>query len=556
MAPAVASCHACGKSGAKLLRCGRCRHVWFCNRVCQVVAASQGHSGANCRAADNAPTAHKAADAEAAPRLPAAAGPSTTEPVSDTSTMAPAVASCHACGKSGAKLLRCGRCRNVWFCNRECQLLARNRKELGHMGANCRPASETQQSRLPSAGFSHPSMQMDVATLFQSYCDLMGQGSAVQMSNTRIGSLAAVERCQEAATVADLIGGAAGAGRRAEADSFRTVCLLCLGQNAAAARAACSSLRAARASGDMTKLAAALVKCGDVAGEAPGEMVSAERESREQERLSGSPSYGGFDLSQAGRVSLPTTPAALSRLGLAFYEAAVGLCDAALAAAGGRGSPAADDEWRVPDLHVEARVRGSLGACLLGLREEQQRSLDLLRQAVALLRQVLRTGVGGPAAISIQQGLANRLVTLGVARSGYGSEGMAEAELCLREALALCESIGFVNLNVKTLRCLINVCGVADATVGPAEAEAFRSRLNQLLFRMGRSVETNCSICLEPLAPPTEGVAEYAAGGRGGAVGPSDSCVRVLGCDHQYHHGCITTWQRKTFKLVCPMCKK
>jgi len=31
--------------------------------------------------------------------------------------MAPAA--CHACGKSGCKLLRCGRCRVVWFCNRE-----------------------------------------------------------------------------------------------------------------------------------------------------------------------------------------------------------------------------------------------------------------------------------------------------------------------------------------------------------------------------------------------------------------------------------------------------
>jgi len=45
------SCHTCGKSGGKLLACGRCRSAWFCNRECQVVAIKeQGHTGPNCRA--------------------------------------------------------------------------------------------------------------------------------------------------------------------------------------------------------------------------------------------------------------------------------------------------------------------------------------------------------------------------------------------------------------------------------------------------------------------------------------------------------------------------
>jgi len=30
------------------------------------------------------------------------------------------------------------RCRNTWFCNRECQVVSR--KQLGHRGANCCPA--------------------------------------------------------------------------------------------------------------------------------------------------------------------------------------------------------------------------------------------------------------------------------------------------------------------------------------------------------------------------------------------------------------------------------
>jgi len=164
MAPAT--CHACGKGG-KLLRCGRCRGVWFCNRECQVVAARQGHSGANCRPADG-PPAPKVADAEVTLRVTAAAGPSITAPGVDSASLAPAAGSCHACGKSDGKLLRCGRCLGVWFCSRECQTFAR--KDLGHRGANCRPADRAQtptssaNTRSPFAAPSRPSTPIGVKT--------------------------------------------------------------------------------------------------------------------------------------------------------------------------------------------------------------------------------------------------------------------------------------------------------------------------------------------------------------------------------------------------------
>ena len=291
---------------------------------------------------------------------------------------------------------------------------------------------------------------------------------------------------------------------------------------------------------------------------APDEMVNAERESREQERLSGPPSYSGLDLSQVGRISLPTTPAALSRLGLAYNEAAVAICESALAAAGGRGSPAADDNQRVPSLRVEAIARGFLGQCLFNMGAEQQRSLELLRQAVALWRQIVRTAAPGYDTLDAQRVLAGQLSYLGVGVYYTGSDGMAEGEAYLREALVLCESLKDVVLTVTTLTYLINLCGVAHAAVGPAEAEAFRSRLNRLLVQMGRSPETSCSICLEPLAPPADCAAEGAAsgGGSGGAGGPPDSCVRVLGCSHQFHCGCLSTWQRTTSNHACPLCNK
>jgi len=241
---------------------------------------------------------------------------------------------------------------------------------------------------------SRPSKATDIASLCQRLSDLSTEGCQALKANTRIGCLAAAENAKEAASVAGLIGGAEGAGRRRTADQLLAHCLLILGNSAAAARAACSSLRAARAAGSRTLLVTTLVTCGNVANQAPGDMANAERESREQERLGGSPSYGGLDLSQEGWVSLLTNPAALARLGIAYNEAAVAICDAALTAAGGHDSPTANDEQLVPSLRVEAEARSCLASRLFNLGEEQ-RGLELVRQAVALLRLAVRKTAPG-----------------------------------------------------------------------------------------------------------------------------------------------------------------
>jgi len=524
LAPAAHSCHACGKSEGKLLRCGQCKNVWFCNRECQVVAARQGHSGANCRPADQAPT-HDVANAEVASLLRAAAGPSTTKPGVNSASLALAANSCHACGKSRPELLLCGRCRNAWFCNRECQVVAR--KELGHRGANCRSADGTKRP-LSSEG-PKMAVRVDRAKLLQSYKDLIYEASMARNAHTRVGSIAAADTFRKAASVADLIGGAEGAVLRAQADQVLSSCLVHLGDAAAAARAACSAVRAARAAGSRTSLVTALAQCGKVAGLAPGEMVIAARESRQQERRSGPPqSYGGLDLSQEGQVSLPTTVAGLSRLELTYHEAAVAICDAALAAAGNRGS----GNGSVLTLPVEAQARASLGICLHHMGEERQRSLKALLKSVELLRKEVRTAATGHATKHAQTLLANHLSSLGSILESHGSSGTVGAETCLREALALGDGLGggFADVRVtgNILRSLVNLCGEAYSKVGTAEAEAFRSRLNKLLIQMGRSPKTSCSICLEPLAPPADGAAEGAASRN--ADGPLDSCVRVLSC--------------------------
>jgi len=482
-------------------------------------------------------------------RVVDAAGPSSTEPGVNSAALAPAANSCLACGQRGGKLLLCGRCQNVWFCNRECQIVAR--KELGHKGANCSAGGALRSAS--SAAQPQPSASMDVEELSRNYLDLIDEAERAQLINTRIGYLAAVNKLKEAALLADQMGGVPRAEHSAHANQLLSSVLVRLGNKTAAAQAACSGLRAARASGNMTMLIKGLTSCGDVARNASSEMASAERESREQERLSVSPS---LDLSQEGRISLPTTPAAISRLSLAYNEAAVGTCDAALATVGGRGSPADADYRRVPSLSVEADARGCLATCLWNMDKELQRSLVLLRQAVALRRQAVRTAGPGRNTLNAQGLLADQLSNLGFLQT-LCSDGVAEAEACLREALALGEGLGDVLLTGKTLRRLVNLGCEAHAAVGPAEAEAFRSRLNQLLVQMGRSVETSCSICLEPLAPPADGAAEDAAGGGGsdGAGVGLNSCVRVLECEHQFHHGCLSTWHSASDR-VCPLCNK
>jgi len=365
---------------------------------------------------------------------------------------------------------------------------------------------------------------MEEANLCQRFTDLSTEGCRALMSNTRIGYLAAVETAKEAASVADLIGGAEGAYRRTGADQLLANSLLSLGNTAAAARAACSSLRAARAAGNMTLLVTTLCSCGNVANQAPDEMANAERESRKQERLGGSPLYGGLDLSQEGWVSLPTTPAALSRLGLAYYEAAVANCDAALTAAGGRDSPAADDQRHVPSLSLEAQVRGCLGVSLHDLGE-RQRGVELLRQAVALLWPVVHKAA--PGFLIVKQSLASVLCNLAVMRNA-GSDGMAEAEACLREALALLEDTDNVLLKQRVLRDLATMYGRPDQPVRSAEAAALRSRLNALYAQAGRSHDASCTICLETLEQSDGGAEKDVAddGGRGLTATPARPCWR------------------------------
>jgi len=478
-----------------------------------------------------------------------------------------APASCDACGKSG-KLLRCGQCKNAWFCNRECQIFAR--KKLGHKGANCRRLADGAQTSFSSATAeaAHspvaPPQPSTAVSQDAAFHKLLFDARELYQHSTRLSYLAAVEKLKEAEAVAEHIGGADGCILHVDAGLLHSDSLVCLGDLAAATRAACDTTRAARASGNIARLIQALVACGTVAEDAPEEMARAEERSLEQERLRGfAPSFGGMDLSKQGWICLPTTPAALSRFCIRYGEAAVFICDAALAACGGRDSPG---PGKADELRVAADVRRYLAVCLFKRGEDRQRGLKVMREAVELLRHVMRMVAPDIDAREDKRKLACQLDNLGnmLIQGEHGSEPeiMAEVEACTREALELSESLEDVQLKINILRSLVNLCGQPHATVGRAEAEALRSRLNRLYSQKGRTHDTSCTICLEPLEQPSAAAGE--GDGGDGAVGDADSYVGVLKCGHQFHRGCLSTWWHTTANRVnpdynsyaCPLCKK
>jgi len=173
-----------------------------------------------------ASTGREPSGSAAAPATSSAA-PGASEP----SSLAPPVKACLVCYKKDCELLRCGRCKSVWFCGRECQLVAF--KKQGHKGANCRPA-EAVQAREP--------MDVRRTMLCVRFDGLVTEADKAHMANTRLGYLAAVEKYKEASSVADLIGGAEGACKQFRVEQLLSYNYSSLGDKAAAARAACASL--------------------------------------------------------------------------------------------------------------------------------------------------------------------------------------------------------------------------------------------------------------------------------------------------------------------------
>ena len=157
---------------------------------------------------------------------------------------------------------------------------------------------------------------------------------------------------------------------------------------------------------------------------------------------------------------------------------------------GGRDSPACVDSWRVPSLFDEAEARGQLGGCLVDLGVERERGFDLMRSAVALLRRAVQAAGPGDAALHPKATLAKWQHNLGAYLVNTpGSDGMAQAEACLRQALELSSATNQIAMKQRYLIRLINMGGIPGSRVTPAEAASFLSRLNAIYAQTGRNPE-------------------------------------------------------------------
>lgn len=161
------TCGACGKTTDAMKRCSRCKNEWYCSRVCQVqswknhqkvcdlmandakktAAAATGSATkteAKPKTATKTTTATETA-AKPAPKptpaakpatpsapvvaapAPAAAkptpSPATAAPTASATTADVAAPACGSCNAADAPK-RCSRCKQVWYCDRTCQVSA------------------------------------------------------------------------------------------------------------------------------------------------------------------------------------------------------------------------------------------------------------------------------------------------------------------------------------------------------------------------------------------------------------------------------------------------
>jgi len=180
------------------------------------------------------------------------------------------------------------------------------------------------------------------------------ESGALHNLGTRAGNVAAVERLEEAVSVAVT-------GLRHSGTDYGP-----LGQPGRRARCCERGVRVSPG-GRVRRVAAHISSTRwprAVSWPPSRRMARVEFEGRVEEQRSGSPTtLGGLNLSREWRISPEILPC---RSPCPCVPRSRGRHDAALEAAGGRNSPAAADQLRVPGLRNEADARGSLGSASSG----------------------------------------------------------------------------------------------------------------------------------------------------------------------------------------------
>jgi hypothetical protein len=461
---------------------------------------------------------------------------------------------CQGCGTTVGKLLRCGGCQRVFFCSRTCQGLAWPRhKDL---------CAEIKAAKMASASDS-PAPSPQHAWL----CALLVQHAKARAAEVafRMGSVSSYRRSaelsREAARVASLRAALA-----AHEPARRVCCMheaqmhgmsanawLRCGDVPAALRAARLASTCAEASGDVAQCVEAKIALGTAFMKLPDETES-----------------------HRDTNGLATEPVAEA---IAIFREAVALCEREWAASAAGTPPVAFAPMPGPPMETpagrlrdrdrdrdrrlqaaEASARSNLARALHG--SDPARALVELERAVALRRRVL-ADAGAEANTEAddvpekRRQLASTLCNYAAILSAADQLGAARS--AFEEALPHARSGGDPGLERVILTNLVSMASSDGAPVlGPAsrgkppaadarspadaplpppaptyQSAAYLERLREVIESTGRSADTICCCCLEPLDDP--------------------QTVVALGCSHLLHRQCAIEWSQRS--AVCPQCK-
>ena len=505
---------------------------------------------------------------------------------------------CLACGKGDGKLMRCSRCRSVFFCSRQCQTAAwpahkqmciatstpptpppapspasgyapatppsnpmlpasldaavRTRHELGALEARLHELREAGYAALRSGV---PSETYRAATVFMDSAEMCGSRRQLIMSAAAGGSTAPPAEAAErtAAAIRD-------AWRtQSEFHGLAVQCFLRLDALGEANHEASQAVAAARECNDVARLVEATATRANVLLRAAA---------------------GGRGGSSSDDAELDGLDAARSEL-----EHAVGLCEretstSARPAADGptpnNASALAQDEAmegnkgavdyvasaalrRCPLMCAEAVARSALARVLFAHGETDaalsamSRALALRREHVAARQLIgLSNGPNHTAMLSeARRQLSSTLINFAASVSqaspnGDGGKRRSEVKSALDEALSLARAVGDATNERAALSAIVNLGtdgkgggrgggggGGGGEGGGGGGASAAATELQSALAREGRNVDGACAICLEPL-------------------GTTD--LYTLRCGHMFHQACSDKWAEQSGK--CPSCQR
>ena len=152
------TCDSCGKTGESLLRCGKCRSVRYCNKICQ-----RGHWELHKKSCGKIKEiSEKKKDF--------------TSGLDDGQSSS--LKTCNSCGKTGFDLRRCASCKLAWYCETTC----RKQDLISHQN-NCKVGKHDERNRSDIASGQGDQDLVWLLVYLHQYFQSTSNGRQYQMAN-------------------------------------------------------------------------------------------------------------------------------------------------------------------------------------------------------------------------------------------------------------------------------------------------------------------------------------------------------------------------------------